>query len=279
LTDNVGIVVGARESESGAQLVYIVPNVARVFVKFDCISSVPGEPEDVLKITAIVLNRGKRADTFALKAVLDTVLGERTGTHFSTAQNLSVNSEMQFRSVDAVRWICSENKKASMRIMVYGADCSPVEVVSLGNKDLLALPAWIPSASRAKTFDSVLSYNNSAVCINWQGVRLAPEEEASFVYYISMATDGREPAGDGWLAEFSPESLEAGLASDADGAARERNVVRFDVEPVGVERLDYEYVQELLDRINTLESGSASVDREELLRLNAELDAVLEKLR
>ena len=43
--------------------------------------------------------------------------------------------------------------------------------------------------------------------------------------------------------------------------------------------LNMQYINDLLNRIRKLEEDPDHVDRNELLRLNAELDAVLEKVR
>ena len=45
------------------------------------------------------------------------------------------------------------------------------------------------------------------------------------------------------------------------------------------EQLTPEYIQSLLDRIAELEEDTTSVNRQELLQLNAELDAILTYLR
>ena len=45
------------------------------------------------------------------------------------------------------------------------------------------------------------------------------------------------------------------------------------------EQLTPEYIQALLDRIAALEEDSPTLNRQELLQLNAELDAILNYLR
>lgn len=323
LSNNIGIVIGTRKTDVGAQMVYVVPKLARVLVRFECIKSGENGNADILKVNAVVRNRSKRTEVFALKNVLDTFLGEQKGPHFSTADDIAVNSEMQYRKFDRMKWICSANSKASMQILLHGADITPPEVVSLGNKDLLALPSWIPQVVRSRTFDSVLSYNNSAVCINWEEKRLAPEEEFSCTYYIAMASDGETPAGEEFIA-----ALEKRLKAEQSSSAEKENAVKdsitfidtdsislsqqdfgayasekivsdvpevvsgqteatacsgefvpFDIETIGAEKLNYQYIQSLIDRINSLEGDDQNLDRNELLRLNAELDAILEKLR
>ena len=45
------------------------------------------------------------------------------------------------------------------------------------------------------------------------------------------------------------------------------------------DKLSPEYIQSLIDRISALEEDSPSLNRQELLELNAELDAILNYLR
>ena len=45
------------------------------------------------------------------------------------------------------------------------------------------------------------------------------------------------------------------------------------------EKINYEYVRKLLERIDALENDAEKVNREEILNLNAELDAIMEILR
>lgn len=202
LIDNAGVITGTRKSQRGVQIVYVVPGVARLFVKFDAFRSDPSRGEDIVKVTCVVRNRSGHEDEFALKNVLDTVLGEQRGSHFSTAQDMAINNEMQFRKMEKIRWIKSENNKASMQILLSGANITPPEVVSLANKDLVSLSAWVPTVVRSRSFDSVVSYNNSAVCLNWETVTLQPDEEKTYVYYIAFGNDGRAPSGDEFIEEL-----------------------------------------------------------------------------
>ena len=210
LIDNAGIVIGTRKSQRGSQIVYVVPGQARLFVKFDAFRSDPEKPEDILKVTAIIKNRSGQEEVFALKNVLDTVLGEQRGLHFSTAQDIAINNEMQFRKMEKIRWVKSDSTKASMQILLTGANVTPPEVVSLANKDLLSHSSWVPNVVRSRSFDSVISYNNSAVCMNWESVTLAPDGEKTFIYYIAFGNDGQAPRGDQFIQELERQIRERG---------------------------------------------------------------------
>ena len=280
LANNIGVVLGARGTENGGQMVYVIPKVARVLLTYEFLSSYQGELKDILKITARVLNQGKRADAFSLKAVLDTYLGEQKGPHFSMADAKKINKEVQLRKYDSAKWILSANDKASMQILICGADITVPEVVSLANKDLISMTPWIPSVNGTKNFDSVISYNNSGVCINWSSVTLAPDEEASFIYYVAVAAGDEEPQGEKFIegleSLYSRGEKEGTSTSIADEQNFERASSQIYIAP---EKLTREYIQSLVDRINALESDSQMVDRSEIMMLNAELDIILEKLR
>ena len=366
LTDNVGTIIGVRADVRGGQIVYVVPNKARVFVKFEKMDEVEGVESEIIKVTANVFNKGKRTETFALKSVMDTVLGEKHGLHFSSAAEPKINTERQFRRTDEMKWLTSSDGKTSLQFLLDGADVSEIEVLSISNKDFLKLPNWVPSIVGERTFDSVLSYNNSALCINWPEVTLAPGTGQSFVYYMAVSTDGAPADGEKYIAwheeKFGNEAGERGYsvkefedlynkalelyqngdyqaaydvimglwavpehrndrlaqlkamieaelnrlteadydapaelppsayedqeaeeeATEPDSGKKTRDSnedIKFDVNSITAEQLNPAYVQGLIDRINALENSDGTIDRGEILRLNAELDAILEKLR
>lgn len=221
LTNNIGIVIGARKTGNGVQMVYVVPDVARVLLTFE---NVPEKilskkriSSDVIKVSLSVMNRSKRAMKFSVKEIFDTVLGEQLGPHFSTSEEIAINSERQYRRFDKVKWISSSNSKAGIQFIFSGEGIKSPEAVSLSNKDLLALQKWIPQVISSRTFDSVLSYNNSALCINWEGSFLEPEEQFEVSYYIAVSTDGIPLDGNKYV-ESLGDSLVAGFSDEAKAA-------------------------------------------------------------
>ena len=67
--------------------------------------------------------------------------------------------------------------------------------------------------------------------------------------------------------------------SEASAEKPEFPSVDFYIKNMSKEQLTPEYIQSLLDRIAALEENSSSVNQQELLQLNAELDAILTYLR
>jgi len=251
----------------------------------------PGSDDDMLKVQLSVTNRRTRTDSFALKGVFDTVLGEKTDTHFSTAQTKSVNSEVQFRTMKNEKWITSRGDGTAVQFLFDGPGITPPSLVTLGNKDIVSLPLWEPVAASTRSFDNVMSYNNSAVAVNWDKTELKPGQTASVVFYIVLASGGDEPAGGAYLTSLSGDGTGKAGTEQSPSAVqtpvpaalppltvpKQKTDVPFDV--ITEEKLDPEYIRALISRINSLEDDGSTVNRDELLRLNTELDAILAKLR
>ena len=207
LSDKTGISVAARSTENGGQLLYSVQKLANVIVDFSCIKSDPQKPEDIVQVTVSVQNITKRLEAYGIKAVLDTVLGERFSAHFYDKEKL-INYELQVKNFDDLKSISSRNSKAAMEVLFACADASLPEVFSLANKDVFTLPGWIPSCGDGKPFDSVFSYNNSAVGLNWSSVKVNPEESFSVKFYIALSTDGRPSPGEEFVKLYEKKQEE-----------------------------------------------------------------------
>jgi hypothetical protein len=283
LNESSGIEAAAEKTATGGRLLYTIPKAAEVSTEFTFMKSAPDCDDDMIQIKITVTNKKTRTETFAVKGVFDTVLGEKTGTHFSTAQTKSVNSEVQFRTMKKEKWILSQGGGYGVQFLLDGGDITPPSCVTLGNKDIISLPLWEPVASAARSFDNVMSYNNSAVAVNWEKFELKPAQSSTDVFYIAVSSDDETPAGAAYLASLTgtvpeaPVSVSAPAAMQPAPAAKNTPDVPFDV--ITDEKLDPEYIRALISKINALEDNDKSVNRDELLRLNAELDAILAKLR
>ena len=207
LSDKTGISVAARSTENGGQLLYSVQKLANVIVDFSCIKSEAQKAEDIVQVTVSVQNITKRLEAYGIKAVLDTVLGERFSAHFYDKEKL-INYELQVKNFDDLKSISSKNSKAAMEVLFACADASLAEVFSLANKDVFTLSGWIPSCGDGKPFDSVFSYNNSAVGLNWSPVKVNPEESFSVKFYIALSTDGRPSPGEEFVKLYEKKQEE-----------------------------------------------------------------------
>ena len=97
-----------------------------------------------------------------------------------------------------------------------------------------------------------------------------------------FSADEKEAAEPSGVTEFTglTETVsDLPAAQSAPSAPAEIPNVDFYIKNMSKEQLTPEYIQSLLDRIAALEEDSPSLNRQELLQLNAELDAILTYLR
>ena len=316
VTDN-NVKASARQTSDGAVITYEIPSVAQVNVYFACMSSEKKKDSDMIKVTATVKNISNRNDDFSLKAIMDTVLGEAAAFHFYTWEDIPVKSEVLYRTLQNQKWFVSKNVNAAMQLFFTGADCTTPDLVALANYTTLEKNSWEPDMLSYRVFDTVLSYNNSAVCTIWKPMKLAPSESGKVVFYIALSGNGTPATGEKYIYSKEFEEKAAAEVKDGKSATGLEVITPYSVEkteetgPVEVkeftipeetvtadpgtpaeipnvdfyiknmtkEHLTPEYIQSLLDRIAALEEDSPSLNRQELLQLNAELDAILTYLR
>ena len=316
---------GAKQTAEGASLMYEIPSVAQLSVDFSCFASDKQKDMDMIKVTATIKNISNRNEDYSLKAILDTVLGEAAAYHFYTYEDIPVKNEVLYRTLQNQKWFVSKNLNAAMQLFFTGADCTPPELVALANYSTLEKNSWEPDMLSYRVFDTVLSYNNSAVCAIWKPLRLAPAGTGKIVFYIALSGDGTPASGQKFV--YSKEFADAEAADKAEqekkseakalitinpyaeggdedatelatvteissnpsytpepyskqpAASAEVPSVDFYMKNMTQEHLTPEYIQSLLDRIAALEEDSPSLNRQEILELNAELDAILNYLR
>ncbi len=296
----------AWKTDTGAALGYRIENLADVIIYFDVFASSEDYDIDSLKVTAKVSNMSKKKEYYALKVVLDTILGETDRHHFYDSNNVPVKNEVSFREFDENKWFVSKNSSGALQIIFDGGECTKPELVALANYSTLASRNWEPDLLTYRAFDTVLSYNNSAVGITWPRHRIGAEEQFTEVFYLSTALGERMPSGAAYVLGIEPEPSAQPVVVQKEPEPKndeapveekkEEPVVKveekveepvstlppyvpFDVKTLTRQQLSPEYIQKLLDRISALEESDDSIDREELVLLNAELDAILEALR
>ena len=111
--------------------------------------------------------------------------------------------------------------------------------------------------------DSNSTYNKDEVAGNETQTN-GYNDEVTNSYNDDAANESEEVVKKKFEENYTPKATES---------------VEFNVKKLSREKFTPEYIQKLLDRIAELEKDSASVNRDELLKLNQELDQILEALR
>lgn len=251
-----GVKSEARRTPYGAQMAYTIDNKAQIVLDFSFLPSVSESTRvDMVRVTVYTINLSRKNMPFELKSVFDTSLGENTVAHFSTAARSRINSETELQNMAEHLWVRSSNSSAAIQFLLSGKGITPVKTVALGNNQTFESPSWYPRVTEDKSFSSVISYNNSCVCICWEKFYLDPLRTQAVTFYISVAADGNEPAGKNFL-----KSLEQGkdVLSRKSPSVKEPSVPSVTPEPIPVkkEEIAPTYAETLFGRKETTSVSS-----------------------
>ena len=278
-----------RRTENGVLMNYRLQNRIRFVADFSLISTVHNEGEDIIKVKLHLLNESLTPHKVALRGIFETVCGESSSIHFKTEKGLRIRNETRFtgEEMHAERAILSSNGSTSCQFVFDGLDTTPVSFITLGNIDELHHMPWDSGFRKGRGFSNIRGYDDSGIMIDWPELFLNSGDKVQFVFYIALASDEAYPRGiqfvDGMITPSddeikSEEESSEPLSEPISENPEKRTDVDFVFTPIKDYQLDPEYIQQLIDRIDSLQS-SKDVNREEIKHLNAELDAILEKLR
>lgn len=294
LSGGTGVTTACRETVDGVQIVYIIPKIAQVLVDFRILSSDEKRDGDILKVSSYVKNLKGRSDTFALKLLMDTAIGEKRRTHFYDSESIPIKTETLYRSVKNYPWILTGNDTSSFQILLTGADITEPEFVAIGAYETLNTMNWEPAVAVNRSFDTVSSYNNSAVEVSWKTELLEKDEAGLSVLYFAVASFPDSINGTSFIENYKEPENEDELETpkteiiSADSGESIESIFAVPAEPFipvftgnneTVSDSSTEYIQRILDRIAELETGDKNLNQEELLLLNEELDEILMRLR
>ena len=277
-----------RAYDGGAQIVYLLEDQVRFIADFSLVAAKSAYDSDIVRVRLHAINLGILSHSLDVKALFDTVCGESSSIHFTTENHSKIRYEQQFSWADMQRerTVVSSNGTTSFQFVFDGVGVTPVEAVSFANIDEFYKNDWNSGVRKGRSFSNIRGYDDSAIMVDWNEFVLEPDERAEITFFIAVSVNDAPLRGlsyvDGLIELEEPvapppkkvEQKEEPLPPASD----KRTDVEFVVPPIKDYQLDPEYIQNLIDRIDALQS-SKTVDKKEIQRLNAELDAILEKLR
>lgn len=278
-----------RRLQNSAQLVYTLGHKIRFIVDFSLISSKTDLPEDIICVKMYTISLDRQPHEVAIKGIFDTTAGEGSSVHFSTSKGTKVRGETIFSAseVERERDLISADDRTTFQFVLDGNGVSPVKSVIIANIDQLYKMNWTPIVRKGRGFTNIRGYDDSGVMIDWAEFIVQGEQNALHTFYIATATNDELPRGLYYIdgienalkeEEIPPKKEEPPAVPPKKENPDKRTDVDFVVPSIKDYQLDPEYIQNLIDRIDALQS-SKNVDQKELKKLNGELDAILEKLR
>ena len=278
LTRNGGISVEVKEVTDGAEVVYALSDRASVTIKYTILCAVVPELADCIRVDITVENLDRLAETFAVKGVFDTTLGEFSGNHFATLSRPTLKTERMFQSMADDKWIRSTDGYDTIQFLLDGGDISSPQFVAVANRDLLLSMDWVPVVTDGRLFDSIRVSGNSALGIYWRDVHLKSHAKSTFTFYITTATQAMTPPDVKTVCANLSEEL-ATINQHSEPVYVDSHGTTFTVGELSDEQLDPEYISRLFERIQELEGQEETASYlDEIQKLNAELDAILLKL-
>ena len=263
--------MAARVSAGGAEMQYALTDDLSVLLSFVPVPASLDGALYALCVDIIVENRSDEVHEIELRCLLDTYLGENTAHHFITPGSMGISSETQFSAPLETPWIASAGTERSLLVLLSGADVTEPRQVVLGNKDFIA--RWKEPVREGRPFDALQSYNNSAMAIYWPITVLNPQTQSHTRFYLLQGKNGVLPDVQPFLDMIAASESADEQLSYTDSQGRTHVLGIADMGSV-----DLQYLRDLLDRIQILETSGA-LDRDETLKLIAELDMILERIR
>ncbi len=279
LTRSAGIGIDVQETDTGAEVTYTLKNIATVVVKYTILSAVNRLQADCVRVDVSIENVDKYSDTFAVKAVFDTILGEHSGNHFSTNVGSKVNTERMFQSFTDEKWLRTTDGIESLQFLLHGGDVSTPQYVAVANRDLLLSNEWVPVVTDGRYFDSIWITGNSAVGIYWHDVQLKSRAKSNFTFYMTATTASMTPPDIKTVCGNLSEEI-ASLNIYTEPVYTDSHGTIFTVGELTDEQLNPDYIADLFQRIQELEAAESDSTTyfDEIQKLNGELDAILLKL-
>lgn len=278
------ISITAVQNEDGSASLVWESKTVSVEARFTLLSTVDDSPADAVRVDLHVMNLSEDSTVCSLKAVIDTVLGETSRIHFTTAKGTAIRQETGWTTMVQDKWLSSSNGDGTVSFLFAGSAATDPDYVLAASREQLLSDTWKPVVNESRGFSTLQTPNNSALGVWFKETKLKQYESACFTFFMTTAQDGEIPANAALLgieSEPAPSIISESVAASASqivDEAVESGADKYVTAPVAQGRsVDYAYIQQLMDRIKVLED-SDNPDKEEIAKLSAEIDAVILEL-
>lgn len=274
------------QNEDGSASLVWEDSAVSVEARFTLLATDEKAPADAIRVDLYVMNLSDADTVCSVKAVIDTVLGETSRIHFTTAKGTAIRSEKGWMTMTQDKWLSSSNGDGTVSFLFAGSAATDPDYVLAASREQLLSDTWKPVINEGRGFSTLQAPNNSAIGVWYKETKLKLFESSCQTFFITTAVDGEIPPNAvllGIEAEPAPSVISESVAASAakivdqavETAAETDNYV---AEPAPQEKkVDYSYVQQLLDRIKEIEN-SENPDPDEIASLSAEIDAVILEL-
>ena len=255
LSSRIGHPVVLETTDTGARFVFTLTDDFQVEQVFSFVESSDRTLPVELKIETSIENTSGKDGKFALKALIDTTLGESEGIHFVTNMRNRVSAETRFeRNIDTDTVIVSKNRTQSLMFLLSGADISAPEFLYVENWDRLNTRAWKPDFLEGRSFNTLYAINDSALLFVWPEKTLSSNKKL----VVTMLLGPYAPA-----LVSAPKIGALNESISVDASITEKNAM----------------IERILARIAEIEKNPSGASDDELKQLNVTLDSLLKQVQ
>lgn len=255
LSSRIGHPVVLEPTDTGARFIFTLTDDFQVEQAFSFVESSDKTLPVELKIETRIENTSGKDGVFALKALVDTTLGESEGIHFVTNMRNRISAETRFeRNVDPDSVIVSKNKAQSLMFLLSGDDVSPPECLYVQNWDRLNTRTWKPDFLEGRSFNTLYAINDSALLFVWPEKTLVTGKKMVVTMVLGPYAPALVPA---------PKIGALTESISVDASIAEKNAM----------------IERILARIAEVEKNPSGASDDELRQLNVTLDTLLKQVQ
>lgn len=221
----------------------------------------------LLKIVTSIENTQSKEASVALRAIFDTSLGEHAKkAPLATDLRENIVAETSFNpKIDRDSVIISSNKEsACMFFFKHGVDMP--EQVYIANWERMHPRKWLPTVVEGRSFNSKYLHDDSSCLFIWPGKKLKPTELMSITTTVGYHDFIRSAKGYNIQSDTSPDEEPKKVTPPAPPPMTEE------------QKKNYDYIQELLNRIHAVEENPDEVADEEIEKLTDQAEDAIKDI-
>lgn len=150
--------------------------------------------DNILSITYRVKNYDSKEHSISVKSIFDTAIAEMKNGGFSTAVKQDIDSEYIISDLKRHSYLACSDGKIGIRFILDDAVLNSVYKVVVAAKPFFSSSVFEGQFSEGRSFNTILSYNNSCVGFFFRMIQLKAMERKEFVQTIQFVSGPLESA-------------------------------------------------------------------------------------
>ncbi len=251
LGESADFKMSARAVEGGLEYSFKSPSCT--IIQTFLFTTSPGSVlADGVLLRMSIENTSERDISAGLRIILDTYLGERSGTHFASDTKPKISAETLLTDSYKERYLISPQQDSeSVGMKIYLNSGSRPDSIIMANWSRLNSSPWNFSHDPSRNFTlQPYSINDSAIALNFDAQTIGRAKSRQVEIYIGNRSS-LEPAANLDAGATDTKAIDA-RPMGAGEASASKNI-----------QADLMAVRELLERINGKLSSGASISAEE----------------